>query len=411
MAWEKVKLGEICDFINGGAWSDKEYVSNGIAVLKVSNCRENGFDLSDISYLPEKVMTQYKKHELQLHDVIIATVGSHPNLVASAAGRSMIVDKSVEGYYLNQNAVCLRSKNQRTLNQRYLGYLCKTREFKHYIQSAGLGAASQMRIPISAIKKYEFNLRDIDVQNKIAAILSNYDDLIENNRRQVRLLEEAAQRLYKEWFVKFHFPGWEGTKMVDGLPVGWKKGRAEDFFDITIGKTPPRAQQEWFENAGQGVPWLSISDMGENNVFSFKTKESLTKEAVNKFHVNVLPQGTILVSFKLTVGRVVIAATDLCTNEAIAHFPINDEIKEAYTFLYLKNFSYDTLGSTSSISKAVNSKIIRAMPFIMPNDEILSLFTKQVAPIMKKLYCLQITILKLQEARDRLLPRLMREGS
>lgn len=193
-----VKLGEICDFFNGGAWSDKEYVLQGLPVLKVTNCKSSGFALSEIDYLPYSSAEKYAKNKLEIGDVIIATVGSHPNLKDSAAGRSCIVNSTVEGFYLNQNAVCLRTKDSDVLDQGYLGYLSKYYEFQHFIQMRGRGAANQMRIAISSIKEYDCMLPNIETQRRIASILSAYDDLIENNQKQIKLLEEVAQRLYKE---------------------------------------------------------------------------------------------------------------------------------------------------------------------------------------------------------------------
>lgn len=257
---------------------------------------------------------------------------------------------------------------------------------------------------LSTIK---FPAPPIEVQDKIVYHLSTYDDLIENNQKQIKLLEEAAQRLYKEWFVDLRFPGYENTKIVDGVPEGWKKDKADCFFDITIGKTPPRSEKQWFLNGMSGIPWLSISDMGKAGIFAFETSERLTEEAVKKHNMKVVPAGTIFVSFKLTVGRVSIATTDMCTNEAIAHFYINDSALQAYTYCYLKNFEYDTLGNTSSISKAVNSKIIKSMPFIMPDKKIVELFSKCVMPVINAVYFKQAQIIKLIEARDRLLPKLM----
>ena len=119
---KEIELGAICEFINGGAWSDKEYVSSGIPVLKVSNFKPNGFLIDDINYLPLSDTQKYAKNKLLLNDVIIATVGSHPNLQDSAAGRSCVVNSLVEGFYLNQNAVCIRTTNSEILDQRYLGY-------------------------------------------------------------------------------------------------------------------------------------------------------------------------------------------------------------------------------------------------------------------------------------------------
>ena len=227
----KIVLGDICEFINGGAWSDKEYVSYGIPVLKVTNCKPQGFQIDDINYLAFEAESKYNKNRLFLDDVIIATVGSHPSMVDSAAGRTCVVTSLVEGFYLNQNAVCLRTKDQNFLDQRYLGYLCKSRDFQHYIQNKGRGAANQMRIAIGSIKEYYFELPPLTIQKKIADILSAYDKLIENNQKQIKLLEEAAQRLYKEWFVDLRFPGYETTPIIDGIPQGWKKELVGNIID------------------------------------------------------------------------------------------------------------------------------------------------------------------------------------
>ena len=203
------------------------------------------------------------------------------------------------------------------------------------------------------------------------------------------------------------FPGYETTSIADGVPEGWEKGRADHFFDITIGKTPPRAESQWFSDMKNGIPWLSISDMGNAGVYIFDTSEGLTREAIKRHNVKVVPTGTILLSFKLTVGRVSITTMDICTNEAIAHFRVKDACAREYTYSYLKIFHYDTLGSTSAISKAVNSKIIKAMPFLMPQKNILMQFSNQAKPIFELIKKRQAENVYLAQARDRLLPKLM----
>ncbi len=247
----------------------------------------------------------------------------------------------------------------------------------------------------------------IEVQNKIVDVISKYDDLIENNLRQIELLEEAAKHIYKEWFYKMPFLNQEEKQANNVLPEGWKKDRADAFFTITIGKTPPRSEKQWFVSGYEGIKWISISDMGKSDVFICDTNEGLTEEAVEKHNVKVIPKGTVVVSFKLTVGRVSITTENMCTNEAIAHFNIENDYLREYTYLYLKMFEYDTLGNTSSISKAVNSKIIKGMPFVMPDDETLQAFSNVVRPYFDLIYDRQQMIIKAQEARDRLLPKLM----
>ncbi len=289
----KYKLGEICDFINGGAWSDKEYVNEGLPVLKVTNCKPQGFYLGDINYLPLSLAEKYKKNKLKICDVIIATVGSHPNLIESAAGRTCIVNTLVDGFYLNQNAVCLRTKNKDILDQKYLGYHSKYRLFQHYIQMSGRGAANQMRIPISAIKNYEFDFPEIKIQQKIGAILSSYDDLIENNQKQIKLLEEAAQRLYKEWFVDLRFPGYKTTPIVDGVPEGWEKEFLTNLVDVQYGYAFNGAL---FNNTGCGMPIVRIRNIPEGQTMDFTTEEASKEYIIHngdilvgmdgEFHIN-----------------------------------------------------------------------------------------------------------------------------
>lgn len=287
------KLDEVCDFYNGGAWSDKEYVSDGLPVLKVSNCKNKGFQIDNVNYLPVTLKEKYAKNKLRIGDVIIATVGSHPSLIESAAGRSCIVNSLVEGFYLNQNAVCVRTKNLDVLDQRYLGYLCKERNFMHYIQNKGRGAANQMRIAIGAIKEYELDLPDIDIQRRIAHILSAYDDSIENNQKQIKLLEETAQRLYKEWFVDLRFPGYENCKIVDGIPEKWERKKLVDIVDVQYGYAFDGSK---FNSVGKGTPIIRIRNIPDGNTADFTTEEAEEKYVISngeilvgmdgEFHIN-----------------------------------------------------------------------------------------------------------------------------
>ena len=167
-----VRLGDICQFINGGAWTQSEFSDSGYPVLKVSNCKPSGFVIDDVSFIPLDIAEKSEINKLHIHDVIIATVGSHPNLVDSAAGRSCVVTNGVDGYYLNQNAVCLRTLDRNVLNQRYLGFLTQYFPFQHYIQNRGKGAANQMRIAISAIKEYTFDLPNMEIQDIILKVSS-----------------------------------------------------------------------------------------------------------------------------------------------------------------------------------------------------------------------------------------------
>ena len=260
-------------------------------------------------------------------------------------------------------------------------------------------------------------IEDIDIllpskatQDKVISVLKSLDDKIEVNRRINDNLEQQAQALFKSWFVDFE-PFKEG-KFVDSelgmIPESWRVCSAETIFKINIGKTPPRKEQQWFSNINNGnVKWISISDLGRNEIFIEDSKEYLTKEAISKFNIIVVPEDTILVSFKLTVGRVGISNCELTTNEAVARFYLPKSYFREYTYLSLKNYNYARLGSTSSIATAVNSKIIKNMKLLIPPVTIISEFSKRINPLFKAIRIYENEIRNLSKIRNTLLPKLM----
>ena len=183
--------------------------------------------------------------------------------------------------------------------------------------------------------------------------------------------------------------------------------RADEVFDISIGKTPPRKEFQWFSDDPKNVRWVSIADMGNCGVFISDSSEYLTPEAVSKFNLVRIPSNTVLLSFKLTVGRIAITDGEMTTNEAIAHFKTDNENIVEYLYCYLKSFNYGNLGSTSSIATAVNSKIIKAMPFVVPSDEKLNEFHDFSSPFFAQMKAIQAENIQLVSLRDSLLPRLM----
>ena len=241
----------------------------------------------------------------------------------------------------------------------------------------------------------EVSIPPLATQKKIAAVLGAIDDKIETNRKICANLEAQAQALFKSWFV-------DSSENVERIV------QMQEAFEVTIGRTPPRKEFKWFsECRGDNVVWVSIADMGGCGTFIADSSEYLTKEAVERFCLNIVPKDTVLLSFKLTVGRVAIAATNLVTNEAIAHLRTSDSLMREYLYCYLGQFNYDTLGSTSSIATAVNSKTIREMPFAVPKRESLKKFHDVAANVFDQIREMLSESRALASMRDALLPRLM----
>ena len=401
MNLKKIMIGDHCIVTSSKRFHLSERVESGIPFYRSKEIIQKfkGEVVTECDYIP---IDEYANIERQfgaprVGDLLLTTRGTY--------GVPYVYKENDCFYFADGNITWFKDFDE-SLNSKYLYYWFQSYEGYQKVDAIAKGTA-QKAVPITTLIQLELYTPIIDLQNKIVNILSAYDSLIENNQKQIKLLEEAVQRLYKEWFIDLRFPGYENVEIVDGVPEGWNINRADHYFKITIGKTPSRAEKQWFANSGEGTPWISISDMGEAGAFAFYSKEDLTAEAIVRHNMKVVPKGSVLVSFKLTVGRVAITGIDMCTNEAIAHFYIDNDLDRAYTYCYLKNFEYDSLGNTSSISKAINSKIIKSMSFIMPSRDILEQFSMIVQPILNQIELKQKMIFRLTEARDRLLPKLM----
>ena len=397
-------IGQLAEIIDGDRGKNYpkqgEFYPQGYCLfLNTGNVTKEGLTFEENQFITKEKDEALRKGKLKRGDIVYTTRGT--------VGNAGYYNSNVpyENVRINSGMVILRA-NGEIVDARFLYQILKSEYYRPYFKQYCTGSA-QPQLPIKNFSQIYLNVPDIKTQHRIADILSAYDDLIENNQKQIKLLEEAAQRLYKEWFVDLRFPGHENTKIVDGVPEGWEKNCAEKFFEITIGKTPPRTEKRCFTTGENGIPWVSIADMGNSGMFVLNTAENLTDDAIKQYNVKVIPKNTVLLSFKLTVGRVAIASTDICTNEAIAHFKGRRECEREYTYCYLKNFHYDELGSTSSISKAVNSKIIKAMPFIMPSEKLLKEYSSKTKDIFDLIICKQKMDNNLKIARDRILHKLM----
>ena len=289
---------------------------------------------------------------------------------------------------LGRGVCSLRMNNG---NQEYLYYLMKYNVAELINKESGTVFGSVNR---NDINNLEVNIHEENEQIKIAKLLSAIDEKIEKNEKINNNLYEQVKALYSQMFVNI---------CNDNRP----KCRMEDFFDISIGKTPPRKESQWFSNSSNNRVWVSISDMGNAELYISNSSEYLTHEAVDKFNVKIIPDNTVILSFKLTVGRVAITDGEITTNEAIAHFKTNKAEINEYLYCYLKDFNYQTMGSTSSIATAVNSKIIKAMPFVIPTEDELNRFHDFAAPIFGMIKNNQRENVRMAIIRDTLLPKLM----
>ena len=381
--WTKAKLWDCCQSISDGDHLPPPKTDSGIPFVTISDIHNNRFDLSNTRFVPEAYYEAIdQKRKIQKGDVLYSVVGSY--------GIPVFANESLKVAFQRHIAI-LRPSGE--IEPRFLYYSMLNRDFFLKADAVAVGAA-QKTITLAALRGLEIALPPLPIQRRIAAILSDYDSAIDNARRQIALLEEAAMRLYREWFVVH-------------TDQKWEKGAVRKWFEITIGRTPPRKIAANFSESATDQKWCSIKDLQNSNIFISETAERLTKQGVDSSKIHISPAGTIFLSFKLTVGKVAITLEPMATNEAIAHFETIDRALRDYTYCYLHEFQYDTLGSTSSIGKAINSEIVRDMPFVMPDAKTLARFSETVSPIFDQMQNRVVSIRSLTEARDRLLPKLM----
>ena len=378
----KYKLSEIMDIIGGGTpkTSKPEYWNGDIPWLSVKDFN------NDYRYVyeTEKTITQAGLDNsstklLQRNDSIISARGT--------VGEMAMIPYPMA---FNQSCYGLRAKKG-LVDEEYLFYLLKHNVVALKKNTHGSVFDTITRDTFDGI---EVELPSLVEQKVVASILRDLDDKIEVNNEINKNLEAQAQALYREMFV-------------NTTNEQRRTCRAEEYFDIAIGKTPPRKEHQWFTTNPSDVTWVSISDMGSCSTYISRSSEQLTQEAIDKFNIKVVPSNTVLLSFKLTVGRIAITHREMTTNEAIAHFKTDKSFINEYLYCYLKDFNYQTMGSTSSIAIAVNSKIIKAMPFVIPADDEISRFHSVAGPMFEQILNNQLENDSLAEMRDTLLPRLM----
>lgn len=351
--------------------------------LRITDINDDGtLNMADLKSVDDEKACEYL---LQPNDIVFARTGA-------STGRNYFYDGS-DGKFVYAGFLIKFSIDPSKINPKYVKYFCLSQQYKDWIHSFNTGS-TRGNINAQTLGKMPIPELEREKQDALVEILSSIDAKIKQNNAINENLLQQAQTIYREMFV--------ATANNQRQTC-----RAEEYFDIAIGKTPPRKEHQWFTTDPTDVTWVSISDMGSCGTYIRRSSEQLTQEAVDKFNIKVIPSSTVILSFKLTVGRIAITYGEMTTNEAIAHFKTDKPFINEYLYCYLKDFNYQTMGSTSSIATAVNSKIIKAMPFIIPADDEITRFHTVVGPMFEQILNNQLENDSLAEMRDTLLPRLM----
>ena len=276
----------------------------------------------------------------------------------------------------------------------------------HQMKANAAGTATKfLTQPI--LNNINIEYRDIEEQRKIADILSTYDNLIENNNKRIRLLEQMAESLYKEWFVRFRFPGYESVEFENGMPKNWVKDKIRTYYETTSGGTPKRSNSDYFENGN--IPWLKTGELNDSIILD--TDEHITELGLNKSSAKWLPKNSVAMAMYAgsNVGKLGYLDTEMTCSQACCILYDKRKFSSIhYLFHYLLSIrEYLQNISFGAAQQNISQDLINKVNIIMPNDEVVRLFEEKINDIYNETRVLLKQNKVLIQQRDMLLPRLM----
>ena len=400
--WKKVKLKDCCHSISDGDHLPPPKSNSGVPFVTIANIdATNHIDFGNTMFVPLEYYNSLNDiRKAKCNDILYSVVGSF--------GKPVLIKENIP--FAFQRHIAILRPNNEIADSRFLYYVMLTRDFFMQADTVAIGAA-QRTISLTALRNMEVKLPSMETQYRIASILSRYDSLIENYQKQIKLLEEAAQRLYKEWFVDLHFPGHENAKIVDGVPEGWEKKTIDDVTcKVTTGLNP---RKNFVLGKGSNY-YVTIKNMADNTLFLDDRCDRVDNEALEKINKRSdLKIGDILFSGIGTIGRV--ALVDIPTNnwnvsESVFTLRVNDIVTKEFLYLMLLSpdmQNYCQSNAHGAAQKGIRMADLKAYSFNLPPFGVIQKFTNLVTPTIKKVSSIRNQIRLLTEARDRLLPQLM----
>ena len=397
--WKNVKLGDYCLKIGSGSTpkgGSTVYVESGTSFIRSQNVYNLSFDYNGLTHITEEAANKLKGVTIFNEDILL-------NITGDSVARTCIVPNDVLPARVNQHVAIVRV-DRKKMNGRFLNYYLASPRMQAHMLSLAVGkGASRNAMTKQMIENFKVPCPPLDTQHRIATILSRYDSLIENYQKQIKLLEESAQRLYKEWFIDLRFPGHENTKIVDGVPEGWEKKKMKDLVDL---------------KSGFAFKSTTFVEKGEYKIVTIKNVKDGFFDGENVSYLNLVPEkmpshcflhtGDILLSLTGNVGRVsMVVGDNYLLNQRVAKLESNFPAFTYCLFRYYDTFVAINNLANGAAQQNVSPIRIGDLNFIMANDKILNHFENVVENIRTNILNLSLQIKHLTEARDRLLPKLM----
>ena len=399
-AWPKLKLAECVNLLAGFPFKSQQFTDRptDVPLVKGENVSQ-GCILWDISKRwPASDWDRMSKFHLLPGDVVVAM--DRPWIPAGL--KWSYIRASDPKALLVQRCARLRSSNER-LDQNFLRFVIGGPGFESYVVPITTGV-NVPHISGQQILDFEFTLPPLPVQQRIAGILSAYDELIENSQRRIRILEKMARSLYREWFVQFRFPGHDKVKMEGGIPKGWEKKPFTDIADVLSGGTPKTDVAVYWN--GQ-IPFFTPRDTPDC-FYVQDTDKHITELGLSKCASALYPPDTVFITARGTVGKVALPSVPMAMNQSCYALRGKPGIPQQFLFLMtLQQVDYLKTNTGGATFDTIVVDTFRRMKVVIPSRETIARFTLHTNAVFEQIDTCQRQIHNLIRTRDLLLPRLL----
>jgi len=394
-ASEDKSLDDVCEFIVDCLHATAPVQEDGFPLIRTPNIGRGRLLLDGVYRVSEDTYAEWtRRAKPETDDLILAR--------EAPAGNVAIV-KNGQTVCLGQRTVHLRVDVQQ-VDPDFLCYFLLAPPQQGLLLAGETGATAK-HVNMKDIRRLPLRkMPSIESQRRAGRILAAYDDLIENNRRRIQLLEQAARLLYKEWFVHLRFPGHEHTKILDGVPEVWEKKTAFEVMDVLSGGTPKTTNPSYWDG---DIPFFTPKD-ATDFAYAHDTEKSITEAGLKNCNSNLYPKNTVFITARGTVGKINLAQRFMAMNQScyalIAHPPVSQQ------FLYfalvdgVEQFRSRAVGA---VFDAIIRDTFKLIPFVVPDEKLITAFMEHVSPMLAQIDNLSGQIRSLRKARDLLLPKLM----
>jgi type I restriction enzyme S subunit len=375
-----------------------EYTPEGTPVINVRNIGFGNLREDHLEYLPEGKAAKLWQHHLQTGDIVFGRKG--------AVERHALIDKHSNGWIQGSDCMRLRITSS-TVCEKYLSYYLRTAAHQDWMQALCSFGATMSSLNQDILRRLTFPAPPLATQQKIAAILSAYDDLIANNQRRITLLERMAEDIYREWFVRLRFPGHKQVKLEKGVPKGWALVKTDKAFKFYGGATPARDTPRFWQNGE--VNWFTPTDItGSDGIFLATSGEQCTDEGLRNCSSTLFPPYSVMMTSRATIGAIGINLTPACTNQGFITCIPNEAYPLAYLYHWLKlgKPHFESLSGGSTFPELTKGTFKR-MEILTPPQILVQQFQQLVAPLFKAMETHLKANASLKATRDALLPRLI----